>query len=136
MINDKHGSFASGEKEIYMFSFEKLEVWQNTMDMSVEIYRLTTLFPKTEQFLLTDQIRRAISAVPANIAEGNSRNTGKDTAHFLSIAYSSLMETMNHLILAQKLGYIDEQFLQDFRLKTEKAAAQISALRNFHTQNH
>lgn len=118
-----------------MFSFEKLEVWQNTMEMSVEIYRLTTLFPKSEQFTLSDQIRRAISAVPANIAEGNSRSTGKDTAHFLSIAYSSLMETMNHLILAQRLGYIDEHILLDFRMKIEKAGAQISALRNYHMQN-
>lgn len=115
-----------------MFTFEKLEVWQDTMEMSVGIYRLTALFPKIEQFSLTDQIKRAISAVPANIAEGNSRSTGKDTAHFLSIAYSSLMETMNHLILAYKLGYIEEKTLQGFRLKIEKAGAQISSLRNFH----
>lgn len=100
--------------------------------MSVEIYRITALFPKTEQFSLTDQIRRAISAVSANIAEGNSRSTGKDTAHFLSIAYSSLMETMNHLILAARLDYIEEKTLQHFRSKIEKASAQISALRNFH----
>lgn len=118
-----------------MFSFEKLEVWQDTMAMSVEIYQLTGKFPRTEQFSLTDQIRRAISAVPANIAEGNSRNSGKDTAHFLSIAYSSLMETMNHLILATRLGYIEENCLQKYRLKIEKAGAQISALRNYHTKN-
>lgn len=115
-----------------MFAFEKLAVWQYTMEMSVEIYRLTALFPKAEQFSLTDQIRRSISAVSANIAEGNSRSTGKDSAHFLSIAYSSLMETMNHLILAKRIGYIEEKVLQDFRSKIEKAGAQISALRNFH----
>ncbi len=109
-----------------MFAFEKLEVWQDTMDMSVEIYHLT------EQFSLTDQIRRAMTAVSANIAEGNSRNTGKDTAHFLSIAYSSLMETMNHLILAQRLGYIEKETVNYLKLKIEKAGAQISALRNYH----
>ena len=103
-----------------MFAFEKLEVWQDTMDMSVEIYHLT------EQFSLTDQIRRAMTAVSANIAEG------KDTAHFLFIAYSSLMETMNHLILAQRLGYIEKETVNYLRLKIEKAGAQISALRNYH----
>ena len=115
-----------------MFAFEKLEVWQNTMDISVEIYHLTEQFPKTEQFSLTDQIRRAMTAVSDNITEGNSRNTGKDTAHFLSIAYSSLMETMNHLILAQRLLYIEKETVNYLRLKIEKAGAQISALCNYH----
>ena len=69
-----------------MFGFEKLEVWKETMAMTVGIYQLTAGFPKEEQYSLTDQLKRAMSAVPANIAEGNSRNTGKDKAHFLSIA--------------------------------------------------
>lgn len=119
-----------------MFSFEKLDVWQKTMGMTIDVYKLTATFPKEEQFSLTDQLRRAISAVPANITEGNSRNTGKDSAHFLSIAYCSLMETMNHLILANRLGYLNEQQLQDFRINIEKASAQISALRNYHKKTH
>ena len=119
-----------------MFSFEKLDVWQKTMGMTIDVYKLAATFPKEEQFSLTDQLRRAISAVPANIAEGNSRNTGKDSAHFLSIAYCSLMETMNHLILANRLGYLNEQQLQGFRINIEKASAQISALRNYHKKTH
>ena len=118
-----------------MFGFEKLEVWKETMAMTVGIYQLTAGFPKEEQYSLTDQLKRAMSAVPANIAEGNSRNTGKDNAHFLSIAYCSLMEVMNHLILANRLGYLNEEQLQDFRLNIEKSSAQISALRNYHTKN-
>lgn len=112
-----------------------MEVWKETMAMTVGIYQLTAGFPKEEQYSLTDQLKRAMSAVPANIAEGNSRNTGKDKAHFLSIAYCSLMEVMNHLILANRLGYLNEEQLQDFRLNIEKSSAQISALRNYHTKN-
>ena len=112
-----------------MFAFEKLEVWQLAMDFTVNIYLLT------EQFSLTDQIRRAASAVPANISEGNSRQTSKDKAHFLTIAYSSLMETMNHLILGNKLGYINDNNLTAIRKKIEKISAQISALRNYYS-NH
>lgn len=118
-----------------MFGFEKLEVWKETMAMTVGIYQLTAGFPKEEQYSLTDQLKRAMSTVPANIAEGNSRNTGKDKAHFLSIAYCSLMEVMNHLILANRLGYLNEEQLQDFRSNIEKSSAQISALRNYHTKN-
>lgn len=119
-----------------MFAFEKLEVWQLAMDFTVEIYKLTEFFPKAEQFSLTDQIRRSASAVPANISEGNSRTTGKDKAHFLTIAFSSLMETVNHLILANRLEYIAGDDLQVIRTKIEKISAQISALRNYHHSNH
>lgn len=115
-----------------MFAFEKLEVWILAMDLTVEVYKLTENFPKPEQFSLTDQVRRAIAAVPANISEGNSRQTNKDKAHFLTIAYSSLMETMNHLILASKLNYVNENDLKELRTKIEKVSAQISALRNYH----
>lgn len=118
-----------------MFAFEKLEVWHLAMALTVEIYKLTEKFPKTGQFSLTDQIRRAISAVPANIAEGNSRQTGKDKAHFLTIAFSSLLETMNHLILANKLNYCQNDDLEKIRTQIEKISAQLSALRNYQ-KNH
>lgn len=119
-----------------MFAFEKLSVWQLAMEFTVEIYRVSESFPKIEQFSLSDQLRRAASAVPANIAEGNSRQTAKDKAHFLTIAFSSLMETMNHLILANRLEYMDNDKLDYLRGKTEKISAQISALRKYHHTNH
>ena len=116
-----------------MFAFEKLEVWQLAMDLAVEIYKLTEIFPKTEQFSLTDQLRRAVSSVATNISEGNSRQTHKDKAHFLTIAYSSLMETMNHLLLASRLTYLNEEDLNILRQKIEKVSAQISALHHYHS---
>lgn len=91
-----------------MFGFEKLNVWQECMEFTVNIYKLTENFPKTELYSLTDQIRRSSSSISANIAEGCSRNSKKDQAHYTTIAYSSLMETLNHLILAHKLEYVQE----------------------------
>lgn len=91
-----------------MFGFEKLNVWQECMEFTVNIYKLTENFPKTELYSLTDQIRRSSSSISANIAEGCSRNSKKDQAHYTTIAYSSLMEMLNHLILAHKLEYVQE----------------------------
>lgn len=89
--------------------FEQLNVWQNAMNLTVEIYKLTKLFPDDEKFALTDQVRRASSSVPANIAEGFGRHGIKDKLQFYNVAFGSLLETKSHLYLASKLGYLDEE---------------------------
>ena len=99
------------------------------MELTVDIYKLTKKFPHAEQFSLTDQIQRATSAVAANIAEGNARKTGK--AHFTIIVFSSLMETMNHIILAFKLNYIHESTLDMYRIKIKEIASMLSSLQNY-----
>lgn len=114
-----------------MFAFEKLEVWQEAMTLTCHIYKLTENFPKTEQFSLIDQLRRSSSSICANLAEGNARQSGKDKAYFTTIAYSSLMETINHLILAEKLNYISLKELQGCRKNIEKLAHQIQSLRKY-----
>lgn len=118
-------------EEKIIFGFEKLLVWQKAMELTVDIYKLTEKFPRAEQFSLTDQIRRATSAVAANITEGNARKTGKDKAHFTIIAFSSLMETMNHIILAFKLNYIHESTLDMYRIKIKEIASMLSSLQNY-----
>ena len=89
-------------------SHSDLIVWQKAMDMTVEIYRLTGHFPATETYRLTSQITRSAASVPANIAEGHSRGTTRDYAHFLAIAKGSLMETETFLMLAVRLRYLTE----------------------------
>ena len=84
---------------MYVFSFEKLKVWQEAIDFSVEIYNLTKSFPSDEKFGVTSQLKRASNSISANIAEGTSRITNKDKAHFSTIAFSSTMEVLNHIIL-------------------------------------
>ena len=90
-------------------SHRDLVVWQKAMDMAVEVYRATRHFPRDERFRLTDQLTRAAASVPANVAEGHARSTAKEYAHFLAIAKGSLMETETFLMLATRLGYLDEQ---------------------------
>jgi four helix bundle protein len=72
---------------MYIFSFEKLEVWQNSRIFISDIYKLTSKFPSNELFGITSQIKRSSSSIATNIAEGTSRNTNKDKAHFLTISY-------------------------------------------------
>ena len=89
-------------------SHRELIVWQRAMDLVVEVYRLSGRFPADERFRLTSQVTRAAASVPANIAEGHARSTAKEYARFLSIAKGSLMETETFLMLAIRLGYLDE----------------------------
>lgn len=93
-------------------SFEQLRVWQMSQTWAVDIYTVTKQFPKDEAFGLTSQMRRAVSSISANIAEGFGRKTNKDKLSFYTIAYGSALETKNFLYLAQKLEYIDNVQLQ------------------------
>ena len=88
-------------------SFTDLFVWQKAHEFVIEIYRLTNLFPKTEVYGLTSQLKRAAVSIPANIAEGFGRNTLKDKQRFLTICKGSLEECRYYLVLAKDLGYAD-----------------------------
>lgn len=94
-------------------SFEELRVWQEAQNLAVNVYRETKDFPKEEVFGITSQIRRAVSSISANIAEGFGRKTPKDKLHFYVIAYGSLLETKNFLHLSARLDYIDEKKTKD-----------------------
>ena len=89
-------------------SFKDLIVWQKSIALVTEVYRLTKKFPSEERFSLTSQIRRAAASIPANIAEGNGRGTRKDYAHFLHIAHGSAAELETLLTIAQNLQYCNK----------------------------
>ncbi|MGM9702064.1 MAG: four helix bundle protein [Prevotella sp.] len=92
-----------------MRDFHKLVIWQRSHQLTLDIYKLTQQFPKEELFGLTSQIRRAVSSIPTNIAEGCGRETNKDFAHFLQISIGSASETEYQLLLAHDLNYISEE---------------------------
>jgi len=69
-----------------MHQFRKLRVWQRAMDFVPEIYRLTKQFPKSEQFGLTSQVRRASISIPLNIVEGAGAGSNAEFQHFLNYA--------------------------------------------------
>ena len=86
--------------------FKDLIVWQRAMELVKAVYAVSKAFPAEERYALTDQLRRAVTSIPSNIAEGSGRASNADYGHFLSIARGSLYETMTQLQVAVDLGYI------------------------------
>ena len=115
---------------MYIFSFEKLNVWKDSKEFVKEIYRITTKFPDSEKFGMTSQLRRASISVPSNIAEGSSRKTPNDQAHFTTLAYISLMEVLNQVIISHELNYISLEDYQSIRPQIEMISNKLNALRN------
>ncbi len=111
------------------FYFERLDVWQKGRLLVKQVYHTSNTFPTEEKFGITQQIRRACISVNCNIAEGSSRQTGKDQARFTEIAYGSLMEVLNLLILASDLGYISESYVLSARDLIEEIGNKLNALR-------
>ena|SRR5208282_3187136 len=110
-------------------SHRDLVVWQKGMDLAVQVYRLTSQFPRSEMYRLTAQLTRAVASVPANIAEGSARGSRRDYANFLAIAKGSLMETETFLTLAVRLLYLTkEEAAPSFSLITEMSKM-LTALR-------
>ena len=91
-----------------MRDFKKIQVWERSHHLVLRIYRLTSDFPKDELYGLTNQMRRAATSIPSNIAEGCGRNSQVELARFVHIAGGSASELEYQLLLANELGYISE----------------------------
>ncbi len=97
--------------------YSKLEVWQSSRKLTGTIYELTSAFPKSEIFGLSNQMRRAAVSVPSNIAEGCGRRSDKETVRFLYFARGSLFEIETQCYLALDRNYIEyETFQKTFEL--------------------
>lgn len=111
------------------YAFENMRAWQEARKLVVEVYRLLDGFPKFESYALCDQIRRAIVSVPSNLAEGSGRISTKEQMHFYEIAYGSLMEAYNQLIIAADLEYIGNEQLKNIQLQIDVVARMMNGLR-------
>ena len=117
------------------FKFENLEVWQDSMDWSTEIYSLLDQLPKKEQYGLADQLRRAASSVPLNIAEGSGKFSDKDFTRFLYNARGSLFETVTCLKLAANLNYLKKSEIRDSIKTAHKIHKKLEALIKYLKEN-
>ena len=90
-----------------MRDFRKLQVWEKSHELTLKIYELTSQFPREEIYGLTNQIRRACTSIPTNIAEGCGRESTADFARFLQIAMGSASETEYLILLAHNLKYFN-----------------------------
>ena len=97
-------------------------------EMARQVYKLLKNFPKEEQFAMCDQLRRASVSVTSNIAEGVNRYSVKEKAHFLEMSYSSLMEVMSQLEIANDLGYISNVDLNNIEVVVADIARLLSGL--------
>ena len=111
-----------------MQDFRQLKVWEKAHAVTLQIYRATAGFPKTEQYGLTSQLRRAAASVPANIAEGCGRDTRRDFGRFLHIAMGSASEAKYHLLLAADLGYLPNETKQELVTSVDEVQRMLTSL--------
>jgi len=91
-----------------MRDFRKIQVWERSHRFTLQVYKITSSFPKDELYGLTSQMRRAAVSIPSNIAEGCGRDIQAELARFIHIAGGSASELEYQLILAHDLGYINK----------------------------
>ncbi len=112
-----------------MYSFEKLQTWQEARKLVVMTYKVVSGFPSYERFDLGSQMRRACFSIASNVAEGSARVSKKDQAHFYNIAFSSCIELLHQFIISSDLGFcITEQF-DEIKIKIDLVCKLINGLR-------
>ena len=92
-----------------MKSYRELKVWQKSMDLVEEVYRLVNKLPREERYALSDQIKRAAVSIPSNIAEGYGRNSPKEYIRFINISRGSKYELETQLLICVRLNFLTEE---------------------------
>jgi four helix bundle protein len=110
--------------------FRNLQVWQKSMELARQVYRLTKQFPKEEMFGLTSQMRRAAISVPSNIAEGQGRLTDRAFSLFLGHSRGSLFELETQAELAESLGYMKKEQLDKLLAASSEVGRMLNGLLN------
>ncbi len=88
-------------------SFREMSEWQKAMEFSVQVFNFSSSLPRSEDYGLTSQLRRAANSISANMAEGFGRNTNKDKSNFYLYSHVSAFETQSHLIYGLEVGYFE-----------------------------
>jgi four helix bundle protein len=107
-----------------VFGYRKLIAYQKAKEVVNSIYKLLKKFPSEERYAMCDQLRRASISISSNIAEGVNRYSVKDKAHFIEMAYGSLMEVSSQIEIAEELGYIT----LDDRLSMDQLVEEVARL--------
>ena len=111
-----------------MATWRDLEVWQKAHMLVLKVYKLIATFPPEERFRLADQLCRSAMSVPANIVEGQSRQTTKEYLQFLYHARGSVEETRYHLLLAKDLGYLSVEDYCGLEGEYEQVSRMLNSL--------
>jgi len=114
------------EVVIIAFSYQNLDVYKLSMQLTYDVYQIVSTFPDFEKFGLSSQLRRASVSVPSNIAEGSGRQYQKEFVQFLFLAKGSLREVITQLELSKMLGYIDDELFS----QTQDSADRLHKMLN------
>jgi four helix bundle protein len=114
--------------ETKIASFTQLRTWQKAREFAVKTYEVTRKFPSEEKFGLSSQMQRSATSIPANIAEGFSRNSAKEKVQFYHIALGSLTETLSHSYIAHDLGFLSQDALEYYIEETEVLHKMINGM--------
>ena len=109
-------------------SCKDLRVWNNSMDLVTNVYRITKSFPKEELYGLSNQLRRTAVSIPSNIAEGSSRKSRNEYARFISIAIGSLAELDTQILIAERLNMLDKRSAQTITHQAAEIGKMLGAL--------
>ena len=108
--------------------FKELQVWQRAKKLAVNVYKLTTVDSMARQYALADQIRRSSISVPSNIAEGDERDTDKDSVRFFYIAKGSLAELITQLEIAHEVGLLTAEQITPLSTECVEIGRMLGAL--------
>ena len=108
--------------------FKELLVWQRAKQLAVKIYLLTTESGLAKHYALADQIRRSSVSIPSNIAEGDERDTDKDSIRFFYIAKGSLAELITHLEITREVGILPERIIAPIVTECNELGRMLGAL--------
>ena len=114
-----------------MANFKDLLVWQKSMELVTDIYKITSDFPSKEKYGLVSQLRRSAISIPSNIAEGNSRRSAADYSQFVKIARGSVAELETQIIISKNLKFIDKEKHEALNLKVIKISKMLNGLINY-----
>ena len=103
-----------------MHNLKELKIWKKAIDLAVEVYRVSALFPPDEKYGLISQTRRAAVSISSNIAEGAGRNSEKEFKYFLGIANRSSFELQTQLFISNKLSLLSYEDLEKILQQIEE----------------
>ena len=100
-----------------MRKYRNLVIWQRSVELATSVYKITSMFPSEEKYVLISQMRRCAVSIPSNIAEGAGRSSDKDYSRFLEMAYGSAYELETQIYIAMKLEFLQTN---DFELLSKE----------------
>ena len=112
-----------------MHNFKELKIWQKAIKLAEETYLLLVEYPEFEKYGLTNQIRRSVTSIPSNIAEGSGRDSNRDFRRFLAISLGSSFELETQMILSKNFGFISDKKFNEFSEKLHELQKMIYGFR-------